>query len=681
MLLPYPERVDPLSLSPESRILTDETVLTTVQRQPLEMKFAGEFVKRLGLEMYAGPTPAIAELVANAWDADAGRVYISVPLDMPLSPSSEISVSDNGIGMSYDECNEKYLIIGRDRRKIEGDTSAGNRRIMAHKGIGKLAGFGIADTIEIRTVRDRELTHFRLDYKKIEDLQRGETYRPDILKAGVSSKESNGTEVILRDIRLTEHTIHKGRFELGLARRFAVFSDTFKVYVNENMVEKKHGVFQFKFPQPGKDITMQDDWWGVEQIPSAGTVKWWIGFTKKPIPEDESRGVTVLARGKLAQNPWFFQLSGGAWGQFGLQYMTGEVQADFIDEHEDLVSSDRQSILWERPTARELLVWGQKTLLSTLRKWAELRAKESLEELKKTKLGKSQETFLERIEKFPSPERAPLLKVIDNLVKIETIEPEQLTQAVSDVLNVFEDVNLRGMLTAISDISPDAQVEILNIIREYSVIEAVQLAKVVKMHLAVIMKFEKMIDRGVPERPDMQELLASYPWLVDSTWLPMRREVRLDKLVASHFRVKPILEGGRRFLDFVCLADSGRIVVLELKRPGERIGKKELRQVADYVDYLFENQEQISDVRRKRTVQGYLIGAKYDPGARREVERMEVQGIYTLTWNRLLTANQQAHEDFLKVIYARAPKDDPRIKDLQKMAPIAFKPVTKKKKR
>ena len=39
----------------------------------LTMKFAGEVVKHLGLQMYAGPVPAIAELISNAWDANAEK--------------------------------------------------------------------------------------------------------------------------------------------------------------------------------------------------------------------------------------------------------------------------------------------------------------------------------------------------------------------------------------------------------------------------------------------------------------------------------------------------------------------------------------------------------------------------------------------------------------------------------
>ncbi|HUS46541.1 MAG TPA: hypothetical protein VM098_00365, partial [Phycisphaerae bacterium] len=48
----------------------------------LVLTFAGNIVKHLGVQMYAGrPVPAIAELISNSWDADATNVDVRLPLD------------------------------------------------------------------------------------------------------------------------------------------------------------------------------------------------------------------------------------------------------------------------------------------------------------------------------------------------------------------------------------------------------------------------------------------------------------------------------------------------------------------------------------------------------------------------------------------------------------------------
>ena len=81
-----------------------------------------------------------AELVANAWDANATKVKITIP-DTPIDEAtSEIIISDNGIGMSDENVRYKYLIIGRDRRadeKTDVTPGTNGRKIMGRKGIGK----------------------------------------------------------------------------------------------------------------------------------------------------------------------------------------------------------------------------------------------------------------------------------------------------------------------------------------------------------------------------------------------------------------------------------------------------------------------------------------------------------------------------------------------------------------
>ena len=88
--------------------------------EELVLTFAGNIVKHLGVQMYAGrPVPAIAELISNAWDADAKQVDVSLPLDEAWDPGNanqSIVVYDNGNGMTWDMARDAYLDVGRDRR-------------------------------------------------------------------------------------------------------------------------------------------------------------------------------------------------------------------------------------------------------------------------------------------------------------------------------------------------------------------------------------------------------------------------------------------------------------------------------------------------------------------------------------------------------------------------------------
>ncbi|MDE3225150.1 MAG: ATP-binding protein, partial [Nitrospirota bacterium] len=82
------------------------------------MEFDPGTIKHLGLQMYSTLPPVIGELVSNAWDADATRVDIVIPTTL-LTDQSEITVADDGFGMSDQTVRDAYLIVGRDRRKEE----------------------------------------------------------------------------------------------------------------------------------------------------------------------------------------------------------------------------------------------------------------------------------------------------------------------------------------------------------------------------------------------------------------------------------------------------------------------------------------------------------------------------------------------------------------------------------
>src|SRR2546426_12697155 len=91
--------------------------------EELVLTFAGNIVKHLGVQMYAGrPVPAIAELISNAWDADGMLVDVRLPLEQAWDPTNQeqlIEVSDNGNGMTWDMVRDAYLDVGRDRREAE----------------------------------------------------------------------------------------------------------------------------------------------------------------------------------------------------------------------------------------------------------------------------------------------------------------------------------------------------------------------------------------------------------------------------------------------------------------------------------------------------------------------------------------------------------------------------------
>ena len=150
------------------------------QDRVLTLNYSGRIIDHLGLQMYQSPVAAIAELVANAWDADSDRVEIELPTE--LSDNAEVIIKDDGNGMTFGDCQNRFLNVGYPRRgnnNVE-ESPVKKRRILGRKGIGKFAGFGIARVVHVETVSRKtgEKTVFEMDISKL----RGDTY--------VNSKET-----------------------------------------------------------------------------------------------------------------------------------------------------------------------------------------------------------------------------------------------------------------------------------------------------------------------------------------------------------------------------------------------------------------------------------------------------------------------------------------------------------
>jgi hypothetical protein len=50
---------------------------------------AGQLFKHLGLQMYAGAVPAVAELISNAYDGMARNVWVTIPTDRAIQAGDE----------------------------------------------------------------------------------------------------------------------------------------------------------------------------------------------------------------------------------------------------------------------------------------------------------------------------------------------------------------------------------------------------------------------------------------------------------------------------------------------------------------------------------------------------------------------------------------------------------------
>lgn len=102
----------------------------------------------LSKDLYTNMYFVLAELIANAYDADAENVYVFID-------DNEIRVEDDGTGMSADNLIQSYLVIGSESRNCNANsrTLIKKRLKMGRKGVGKLAALSISNGFKLITVQ------------------------------------------------------------------------------------------------------------------------------------------------------------------------------------------------------------------------------------------------------------------------------------------------------------------------------------------------------------------------------------------------------------------------------------------------------------------------------------------------------------------------------------------------
>lgn len=112
----------------------------------------------LGPNLYTNIYYVLAELIANAYDADARNVYI-------IANADNITIEDDGHGMSYTNGDvNKFLNVAAVSRTDESNsvTSELQRRKMGRKGVGKLAALSVSEEVKVKTVCKGEKSGFIL---------------------------------------------------------------------------------------------------------------------------------------------------------------------------------------------------------------------------------------------------------------------------------------------------------------------------------------------------------------------------------------------------------------------------------------------------------------------------------------------------------------------------------------
>ena len=625
-----------------------------VSKSPFLMRFDVGTIKHLGLQMYSTLPPVIGELVANAWDANATRVQIQIP-DRPLGPhASEVIISDNGVGMSDADVRAKYVAIGRDRREEEGSdlTPAPlKRKVMGRKGIGKFSSFGIAKEIEIESVKDGENSRLIMNYDEM--LKMADSRSIEFPSLPPTGTLHQGTRITLRQFtKFNRRSIPIGRLRRGLARRFSVIGsqNNFEVVINDKPISPEERDLKALLD---RDADGKLYIWNYEDVRIIDDQDWsvsgWIGALNRTAPKLDGidRGIALMARGKLVQEPFVFEAVVGQ--QYALSYIIGELHVEFVDSLEDTIGTNRNALVWDAEANAALKRWGQKEVNKIAREWSRKRSEDNRRTLEENELYRN---FKERANETGN-RRA--LKLADKLVrqaigKNPTASFDELQPIIQMSIDFLEFDAFWEIASDLSDADLHDTGTILNLFKEWQIVEAKEMARVTEGRISTIEKLQRLIEEDALEVPTLHNFLKEFPWVIDPRWSMVDDEVSFSTLLRKQFPEPEDLPEGDRRIDFLCVSEGTNLVVVEIKRAGLKSSIKQLDQIEEQVNFVRDHVKKTSDsMYKNKSVIGYLLcGDLVDTfNVRGKVENLKRAGVYVRLYSGLLSTARRVHKEFI----------------------------------
>ena len=191
---------------------------------------------------------------------------------------------------------------------------------------------------------------------------------------------------------------------------------------------------------------------------------------------------------------------------------------------------------------------------------------------------------------------------------------------------------------------------ILNLFREWQVVEAKEMARLIDGRITTIEKLQNLIDRDALEVPTLHNFLKEFPWVIDPRWTLVDDEVRFSDLLSRTFPEPADLPDTDRRIDFLCVREGANLVVVEIKRPSLKASMKELNQIQEQVNFARDFVSRTTDPEyRYQSVTGYLLcGGTVDTfNVRETMKNFSNAQIYVRLYSDLLSTAQRVHRDLI----------------------------------
>lgn len=580
----------------------------------------------IGLAMYSSLPKAISELIANAYDADATEVKVIIP--KKIDRKSEIIIEDNGNGMNKEFIKESYMKIGFNNRKGKEKSQKFKRPLIGSKGIGKLAGLGIANIMHIETVNNGTKCKFEINRTKL-DIEGKNLEAVDIPLIIETTKELNGTIIYLKELLAHVSTMSDEELRTFFVKEFG-FPQKFSIFVNGQRYSPED--------IPGEKIEIKD------KINNYGEVLGKITIAREPKDVKKPAGIITKIRGRRVLGPTLFDISSHGHQYRVAERIVGEIEVPFLDPEKPEGKSDEFII----STSRDGFNLNHPKFIA-YKNWVENKLIEISRNLENEQSGERKKRFLQNInvqstlKKLPKEIQEKIRKLIEEVIpKLNELSQKDAITIMDLLIKSMESSEMVSVLKKLGEADINDIQNLARILETWGIYEITSTVEHIRYRLSVIDKFEEVIGNIKSlEYKDIHKLLEKNLWLLNDNYpsyasnksLKTFLKNKLNKKFKEHEKDRP---------DIIIKTLLGNVLIIELKRPSHQIASTDFAQVSKYKTIITSNKP------NAKLIECYLIGNEFDEAVRNpEYEKI---GIYLKSYSEIIQEAKERYKEILNNI-------------------------------
>lgn len=565
------------------------------------VSFEENYIYRCNKTITSTPDIALTEFIANAWDAGAHNVDITIPFD----EHEEIIIEDDGTGMTNEEFQNRWMTSNYNRQKHQGkevifppDVKHSKRIAYGRNGVGRHGMFCFANDYTVETWKDGKCNIYNIAVSYGESPFK-------IIKHRTTDKSGHGTKISAYVIQNLPDAVAMTNI---LSARF-LYDPEFIVKINGKFIDLSQH----------KGVIFQDEF-----TSSKAKLSMFVIDSEKSATKSQQHGIAFWLSGRLVGQP--------SWTYGKTIFLDGRLKAakrytiiiksdDLIDyvipDWSGFINSPNMENIYQciKSKVDTFIKAEMKNQISEVRQEIIYDVSNELEELNVSG-QRNISAFIEKItDDNPMITADYLQGTVKAMISIEKAKKGEL------------------LLSQLSQMEPDQIDKLADILSAWNIDDIANVIGEIDKRIVVIEAIQRLYnDKNTDELHTLHPLILNSRWLFGAQFdSPMfMSNSTLTTVIKELFKDEDYdldaMSNPKRRPDIICLKQYSlkalctdridtkagdimkpdQILIVEVKRGGFEITDKEVGQVEYYVRQIRKS----ATLHSSSTIDAYIVGAK-----------------------------------------------------------------------